>query len=179
MKNKIILPAVLTGLICAVFVQAKPDSGAAQVSASSDTGRASVSSDSEDGNDYPDVMLQESDEDLLALAEDYIRKDIQLKGAFFLENPQDGKILRLGFEGIDKKSVLKNSRRIRAFFKSDAGKRCEVEFVLEGAQWGSLDIYRIELKKIDGAAVKPVKKERVETPKKPDFPEIEGAEEIE
>lgn len=107
----------------------------------------------EDEEEQPQV--QESDEDLAAFVTDYIRKDVQLKGAFFLEERPSKKILKLDLASVEPKAGGGESgaRCVTVTFKDPAGKKRTALFWLQGGPWGGLDIFKIELKT---PGVKPV-----------------------
>ena len=93
-------------------------------------------------------VIQENDEDLAAFVTDYIRKDIQLKGAFLLESKPDGKILKLDLVSVEAKARggEGGARQVPAVFKDAAGKKYPALFHIQNGPWGGLDIFRIELK---------------------------------
>lgn len=94
------------------------------------------------------AVIQESDEDLAAFVTDYIRKDIQLKGAFLIEDKASKKIFRLELSSIEPKaaSAETGGKTATAQFKDAAGKKHTVVFSLQNGPWGGLDIFKIELK---------------------------------
>ncbi len=112
------------------------------------------------------ALIQASEEDLAAFVMDYIRKDIQLKGAFLIEDKASKKVLRLELASIEPKAAAGGSRSsgqyssssmplsrdenggrtVAANFKDAAGKKTAVVFHLQNGPWGGLDIFRIELK---------------------------------
>ncbi len=106
--------------------------------------------------EYPPMVLQETDEDIIAIIEDYVRKEIRLKRGFFMLNPESNQILKLKFDSINKKvgSDETGKRIVDAVFLDDRSKKYAVEFNLETSPWGGLDISAIILRK---AAGKPVK----------------------
>ncbi len=115
-----------------------------------------VSTDSARGGEEEEEqpLVQESDEDLAAFVTDYIRKDVQLKGAFLIEDKASGKILRLELVSVDRKAAGDNgSRAVRAGFKDAAGKKYTALFWVQLGPWGGLDIHKIEL----GTGAKPAK----------------------
>ncbi|MDD2805200.1 MAG: hypothetical protein PHV33_06565 [Elusimicrobiales bacterium] len=116
------------------------DEGLPEAVVSSDTARG------EDEEEQPQV--QESDEDLAAFVTDYIRKDIQLKGAFFLEEQPSKKILKLELASVEPKASAGESgaRAVTVTFKDPAGKKRTALFWLQGGPWGGLDIFKIDLK---------------------------------
>jgi hypothetical protein len=91
-------------------------------------------------------IIQESDEDLAAFVTDYIRRDIQLKGAFFLEDGATRKVHRLQLDSV-KKSTLPGAngeRGVTAVFNDEAGKKFTALFWVQAGPWGGLDIFRID-----------------------------------
>lgn len=94
------------------------------------------------------ALIQQSDEDLAAFVMDYIRKDIQLKGAFLIEDKASKKVLRLELSSLEPKAAAggNGGRTVAANFKDAAGKKTAVVFHLQNGPWGGLDIFRIELK---------------------------------
>ena len=93
-------------------------------------------------------VIQENDEDLAAFVTDYVRKDIQLKGSFFLESKPDRKLLKLDLVSVESKAVPgeNGAKKVAAVFKDAASKKYPVFFHLQAGPWGGLDIFRIELK---------------------------------
>jgi len=93
-------------------------------------------------------LIQENDEDLVAFVTDYIRKDIQLKGAFLIEDKASKKIFRLELAGVEPKTSGEGTgpRTVRANFKDAARKKFSILFHLQNGPWGGLDIFRLELK---------------------------------
>jgi len=117
---------------------------------------AAVSTDPARGEDAAEEdealgIIQESDEDLTEFVRDYVSKDAALKGAFFIEVPASGRILRLNLDSIAKKApeAPNHSRMVEGIFKDAAGKRYPVLFYIQNAGFGGLDIFRIELKKTE------------------------------
>ena len=93
-------------------------------------------------------VIQETDEDLAAFVTDYIRKDVQLKGAFLIESRADKKILKLDLVSVAAKAAGGDAgaKTVTATFKDQAGKRHTALFHLQNGPWGGLDIFKIELK---------------------------------
>ena len=93
--------------------------------------------------------IQESDEDLAGFVQDYVRKDSSLKGAFLMEEPGGGKLLKLSLDSVAKTSAAgpDNSKIIEAAFKSPDGRKHRLLFHLRSAGFGGIDIYKIEFKK--------------------------------
>ena len=93
-------------------------------------------------------QLQESGEDLADFVTDYIRKDIELKGAFFMEDKAARKILRLSLlaVGTETSDGGDGARIVTARFRDPGGREVSVLFWLRDAPWGDLDIFRLELK---------------------------------
>lgn len=100
----------------------------------------------EEEDDQP--LIQENDEDLVAFVTDYIRKDIQLKGAFLMEDKASKKIFRLELAGVEPKASGGETgpRTVKANFKDAARKKFSILFHLQNGPWGGLDIFRLELK---------------------------------
>jgi len=94
-------------------------------------------------------LIQENDEDLAAFVMDYIRKDIQLKGAFFAEDKASKKIFKLELLSVDPKAAggETGAKTVTAQFKDSGGKKVAVLFRLQNGPWGGLDIFKIELKR--------------------------------
>ena len=94
------------------------------------------------------ALIQQSDEDLAAFVMDYIRKDIQLKGAFLIEDKASKKVFRLELASIEPKAAAgeNSGKTVAANFKDAAGKKTAVVFHLQNGPWGGLDIFKIELK---------------------------------
>lgn len=108
-----------------------------------------VSGEESAADDEAQASIQESDEDLAGFVQDYVGKDIQLKGAFFVEDKATGSVLKLRLESVPKKSVPgpENSRIVEAAFRNAAGRKYSVLFYIQNAGFGGIDIFRIELKK--------------------------------
>ncbi|HOW89160.1 MAG TPA: hypothetical protein PL037_02675 [Elusimicrobiales bacterium] len=102
------------------------------------------------------ASIQESDEDLAGFVQDYIGKDIALKGAFLLEDTVSGKVLKLSLESAPRRSEAgpAGSRVMEAVFKAAGGRKYSVLFYLQSAGFGGIDIFRIELKKEAAAGKK-------------------------
>ena len=117
----------------------------ADVALSTDTAKADYTPEDEETQGY----IQESEEDLSGFVQDYVKKDSSLKGAFLLEDPASGKVLKLALEAAPKKSAdgLNNTKVLEAVFKDSAGKKYTVLFHIQSAGFGGIDIFRIELKK--------------------------------
>jgi hypothetical protein len=137
---KLLFLAALGLCLTAPAAAAYEDEGLPEAVISTDTAR------SEDEEDQPQV--QETDEDLAAFVTDYIRKDILLKGAFFLEELPSRKILKLELASVaPKASGSENgARAVTVTFKDAANKKRTALFWLQGGPWGGLDIFKIELK---------------------------------
>ena len=102
--------------------------------------------------------IQESDEDLSGFIQDYVKKDTALKGAFFMEDPETRKVLRLSLGTPPKKSSAgpDNTKVMEAVFKDPGGKKYSVLFHIQSAGFGGIDIFKIELK----AGTKPVQESK-------------------
>jgi len=117
------------------------DEGLSEAAVSTDTAK---NGEEEDGQ----ALIQENDEDLAAFVTDYIRKDIQLKGAFFLEEKGSRKLLKLSLASVEQKAAGSENgvKLVAAVFKDAAGKKYTAVFHLQNGPWGGLDIFKIELK---------------------------------
>lgn len=108
------------------------------------------------------VMIQDSEEDIKNLVEDYIKKDIMLKGGFFIEERPSGKILRLKYLGITGISLPEDGDKIvTAQFIGD-GKLYSLNFFLSGSDWGNMEIFKIsvvQLSKTGADTSRPDRKE--------------------
>jgi len=137
---KALLIAALGLWLAVPAAAAYDEEGLPETVASSDTARG------EEEEVQPQV--QESDEDLAAFVTDYIRKDIQLKGAFFLEERPSKKILKLELASVEPKAAAgqNGARSVTVTFKDPAGKKRTALFWLQDGPWGGLDIFKIELK---------------------------------
>lgn len=102
------------------------------------------------------ALIQENDEDLAAFITDYIRKDIQLKGAFLLEEKATRKILKLTPYSVSQKAEDGENgvKKVKAVFEDMAGKKHNAVFYLQNGPWGGLDIFKIALKAEPAAAKK-------------------------
>lgn len=135
----------LLALACAAPVSATPGERPARDSASTAGAAAAV-----DGEQQP--LVQESDEDLTDFVTDYIRKDIQLKGAFFFEDKTSGKVLRLRLSAVEPKirPGTDGTSAVTARFGDAAGAKHTLVFWVRDGAWGGLDISRIELERSPG-----------------------------
>jgi hypothetical protein len=79
---------------------------------------------------------------------DYIRKDIQLKGAFLVEDKASKKVLKLDLVSVDNTAADAEggAKVVTAVFKDAAGKKLPIAFYLQNGPWGGLDIFKLELK---------------------------------
>ena len=144
---KTVFYALLAACLACPAAAAFEEEGLPETLVSTDTAR-----NGEEEEEQP--LVQESDEDLAAFVTDYIRKDVQLKGAFLIEDKASGKILRLELVSVDRKAAGENgSRAVRAGFKDAAGKKYSALFWVQLGPWGGLDIHKIEL----GTGAKPAK----------------------
>lgn len=144
---KTVLYALLAACLACPAAAAFEEEGLPETLVSTDTAR-----NGEEEEEQP--LVQESDEDLAAFVTDYIRKDVQLKGAFLIEDKASGKILRLELVSVDRKAAGENgSRAVRAGFRDAAGKKYSALFRVQLGPWGGLDIHKIEL----GTGAKPAK----------------------
>lgn len=105
----------------------------------------------EEGAEDEDAQaeIQESDEDLVGYVEDYIQKDIILKGSFLLEDLPAKKVLKLSVDSVSRtvENGQDNSKIVRAVFKDAGAKKYNVRFHLHSAGFSDVDIFKIELKK--------------------------------
>ena len=78
-------------------------------------------------------LIQENDEDLTAFVTDYVRKDIQLKGAFLMESKSEKKVLKLELASVDPKTETGEGgeKKVTAVFKDAAGKKFTGVFHLQ------------------------------------------------
>jgi hypothetical protein len=142
---KLTLLAALTLCLAGSAAAAYEDVGLSEVVATTDTVR-----NGEEEEEQP--LIQEKDEDLAAFVTDYVRKDIQLKGAFFLEDKVSKKILKLELAAVEPKAAggENSAKTVTAHFKDAAAKKVTVLFHLQNGAWGGLDIFKIELKAAPG-----------------------------
>lgn len=145
---KIAACALLAACLACPAAAAFEEEGLPETLVSTDTAR-----NGEEEEEQP--LIQESDEDLAAFVTDYIRKDVQLKGAFLIEDKATGKVLRLELLSVERKAAGgdNGSRAVRAGFKDAAGKKYSALFWVQLGPWGGLDIHKIEL----GTGAKPAK----------------------
>ena len=94
------------------------------------------------------AVIQESDSDLVAFVRDYITKDCQLKGAFFIESHDGKKILKLKLVSVEEKTKAApgGAKTITALFTGAAGNRYEALFYLQSSSFVGAKISKIELK---------------------------------
>jgi len=139
---KFALLAVLSLCLAGPAAAAYEDVGLPEVDTTTDTAKSG-------DEDEEQPLIQENDEDLAAFVTDYIRKDIQLKGAFFIEEKSSKKVLSLSLVSVKPKPAAGENaaKTITAQFKDAAGKKATVLFHLQNGPWGGLDIFKIELKK--------------------------------
>jgi len=153
-------------IFCAMAAAAVPQARAVQdddlnePALSTDAVKADYASEEDEALGY----IQESDEDLAGFVQDYVQKDAALKGAFFLEDPASGRILKLTLDAAPKRSPggSENSKVMEAAFNGPGGKKYQVLFHIRSAGFGGIDIFRIELKQPEKikipAQIKPKKK---------------------
>lgn len=142
---RLALLALLAACAAGPAAAAYEDEGLTEVPASTDTVR---NGDEDDGQ----PVIQETDEDLAAFVTDYISKDIQLKGAFLIEDKAAKKLLKLELLSVEPKcgGSETGEQTVAAHFKDPAGKRFTVIFHLQNGPWAGLDIFRLELKAVPG-----------------------------
>ena len=136
-------------LILALFALALAvPSGAAYEDDGLTEGAVSTETVKNGDDEEAQAVIQENDEDLAAFVTDYIRKDIQLKGAFFMENKADKRLFKLELVSVDGKASggETGAKTVAAVFKDGAGKKHTVLFHLQPGPWGGLDIFKLELK---------------------------------
>lgn len=138
---KLILSMALALCLAAPADADYDDEGLPETITSTETARSS-----DDEEDQP--VVQESDEDLAAFVTDYIGRDIQLKGAFFLEDRTSRKVHRLQLASVGKKTApgANGERGVSVVLKDEAGKRFTAVFWVQAGPWGGLDIFRIDFK---------------------------------
>ncbi|HBA61263.1 MAG TPA: hypothetical protein DCZ92_10700 [Elusimicrobia bacterium] len=110
---------------------------------------AIISTDTAKEEDDAQPMIMESDEDLADFVMDYLRRDIQLKGAFLMEDKASKKILKLNLISADTKakSTGNGTRTVDAVFQDASSQKHLVTFYVQNGSWGGLDIFKIEVKK--------------------------------
>lgn len=138
----------LLALACAAPVSATPGERPAGDSASAAVAVEAAPA----GDEEQQPLVQESDEDLADFVTDYIRKDIQLKGAFFFENKTSGKVLRLRLSVVEPKTRpgADGTSAVTARFDGDDGAKYTLVFWVQDGAWGGLDIFKIELERSPG-----------------------------
>lgn len=152
MKTLIML-ALGAGLLAPAYAGRDYDEdGLTEAAVSTDTARGA-----DDEDEQP--LIQENDADLADFVTDYIKKDIQLKGAFFIEDKATKRILKLDLAGVENKTTEAEggARKLAATLKDAAGKKFTITFYLHNGPWGGLDIFKVELKTKPEKA-KPAKK---------------------
>jgi hypothetical protein len=140
MKTLLLL-ALGAGLLCPAAARAEYDEeGLTEAAVSSDTAK--------NADDEEEPLIQENDSDLADFVTDYIRKDIQLKGAFFIEDKVTKRILKLELSAVENKASDSEggTKKLAATLKDAVGKKFTVLFYLHNGPWGGLDISKIELK---------------------------------
>ena len=132
-------------LLPAPAAAAYEDEGFSEAAVSTETAKTSEEEEMQ-------PLIQETDEDLAAFATDNIRKDTQLKGAFFLEDKVTRKILKLALVSVEPKASNGEGgvKKVNAVFKDAGGKKYAAVFHLQTGPWGGLDIFKIELKPAAG-----------------------------
>ncbi len=93
------------------------------------------------------VMVQDSDDDIKSIVEDYIKKDESLKGAFFIEDKKSGKVLSLKYLAVlSVDNLSETEKKVKVQFADPStGKFRNVFFFMKGSSWGNMDIEKIEL----------------------------------
>ncbi|HAH32689.1 MAG TPA: hypothetical protein DCL44_10295 [Elusimicrobia bacterium] len=125
---------------------------------STDTARPS------DEEDFQ-AVIQEADSDMVSFVRDYITRDSQLKGAFFIENPVKKQILSLKLISLSSKTkdAPDSAKTLSALFSEASGKKHEVLFYLQSSSFGGAEIAKIELKlkpSVDAVTKPPAKKKK-------------------
>lgn len=142
MKTLILL-ALGAGLACApVYAGADyEEDGLTEAMVSTDTARGA-----DEDEDQP--LIQENDADLADFVTDYIKKDIELKGSFFIEDKITKKVFKLELAGVENKTsdAENGAKKLATTLKDAAGKKYTVIFYLHNGPWGGLDIFKIEFK---------------------------------
>jgi len=148
--------ALVLALAAAPRVRAMQDDDLLDPALSTDTVKAEDAADEDDAQ----AEIQESDEDLAGFIQDYVRKDVALKGSFFLEDPASGRVLKLALASAPKRSSdgPDNSKVLEAVFNAAGGKKYTVLFHLRNAGFGGIDVFRIALKKEEKAKAGPKEK---------------------
>ena len=136
-----LLILALFSLAMAAPARAYEDDGLTEAAVSTETAKTGEEEEAQ-------PVIQENDEDLAAFVTDYVRKDIQLKGSFFLEGKHDRKLLKLDLVSVESKAAPgeNGAKKVAAVFKDAAGKKYTAFFHLQAGPWGGLDIFRLELK---------------------------------
>lgn len=93
------------------------------------------------------VMVQDSDDDINSIVEDYIKKDESLKGSFFIKDKKNDKVLSLKYLSILLvEAISETEKKVKVQFTDiSTGKFRNVFFFVRGSNWGNLDIEKIEL----------------------------------
>jgi hypothetical protein len=157
--NALFLTLLAAGLLCPAAARAYyEDDGFSETAVSTEAAHAA------DEDEDQQTVIQEADEDLAAFVTDYIRKDVQLKGSFFLEEKATKKLLKLALVSVSQKPENGEAgvKKVAAVFKDAAGKTYPAVFFLQNGPWGGLDIFKIELK----SAAAPAKAEKPAAKKK-------------
>lgn len=137
---------------------------AADENGSGDEVYSSTQAYSEEGEEAGQVMVQDSEEDVLNFVEDYIKKDIALKGSFLMEDAASKQLLKLKFLQLRKEVVQEETAKIAvAELKDSNSRQYEAHFYVTGMNWGNLDISKIVLKKT-APAKEPAKKTEPQKP---------------
>jgi len=140
-----------------IFILVPSISYSAQEDITDDELYISTQTTNEENNDESgEIISQESKEDIINFVEDYIKKDINLKGAFFIEDKISKKILKLNFVKI--KEVIMDEKKVITQFKDSNSKLYEINFFVSGL-WGNLDIIKININKNNSEEKKDIKKE--------------------
>ena len=149
MKKNILAILAITGLVLGAAAIEDDDLNGLLVS--TDTVRQADEEEEQ-------VVIQESDSDLAAFVQDYVAKDCQLKGTFFIESQAKKQILRLKLVSLEKKikDAPGGAKMLMAHFVDASGRNYGVMFYLQSSSFGGTDITKIELnpKPAAGAAAK-------------------------
>lgn len=83
--------------------------------------------------------------------ENYIKNDVEVKGAFLLGDPIEGTVLNLSFDGLDKNvgSGKDGSPFVCADFRDKEGKKYDVDVYVSKAD-GKWIVKKVIIHKVDG-----------------------------
>lgn len=161
MKNMFLACAALT--LVSVLPGAAPaavlDEDLAETVLSTEAANGDEAAEDEDAR----AEIQESDEDLVGYVEDYIKKDIILKGSFLLEDVPAKKVLKLAVDSVSRtvENGPDNTKIVPAVFRTADGRKYNVRFHLRGAGFSGVDIFKIGLKKEEKPAAPAAEKDKL------------------